>query len=83
MAKPRTKVQCLNFFFCKLASKDIFTPANSLKHMMSSFGHSQKCLLKKNNVRLGMLKKLASKNDVPSQKRMEKDVFTPNQLNFR
>ena len=30
-----------------------------------------------------MLKKLASGNDVASQKHMEKDVFTSNQLKFR
>ena len=30
-----------------------------------------------------MVKKLASEHDVPSQKHMEKDVFTPNQLKFR
>ena len=30
-----------------------------------------------------MLKKLASENDVDSQKHKEKDVSTPNQLKFR
>ena len=30
-----------------------------------------------------MLKKLAFGNDFVSQKHMEKDVFTPNQLKFR
>ena len=30
-----------------------------------------------------MLKKVASENDVPSQKHIEKDVLIPNQLNFR
>ena len=30
-----------------------------------------------------MLKKLASGNDVASQKHMEKDVFTHNQLKFQ
>ena len=30
-----------------------------------------------------MLKEVASENDVPSQKHMENDVFTRNQLKFR
>ena len=30
-----------------------------------------------------MLKKIASENDVFSEKHMEKEIFTPNQLKFR
>ena len=41
------KYSVWNIFLRKLASKDLFTPANSVKHMMSNFGHSQKWLLKK------------------------------------
>ena len=41
------KYSVWNTFFRKLASKDIFPPANSIKHMMSNFVHSQKWLLKK------------------------------------
>ena len=37
----------------------------------------------KQNARQAMLKKLASGNDVASQKHMEKDVSTPNQLKFQ
>ena len=79
---PRTKVQCLKKIFRMLASKDIFTPAKSIKHMRSNFGHSQKRLEKIKGLSSNAAK-IASEKDVPSQKHIEKDVFTPNQIKFR
>ena len=79
---PRTKVQCFKYFFCILASKDIFTPANSIKHMTSNFAHFQKRLEKKIKRSSCNAEKIASEKNVPSQKPKE-DVFTPDRLEFQ
>ena len=55
-------------FLPKLASKDGFTHPNSVKHMMSKFGHSQKSVLKTMKHSSSNAGKLVTEKDVLWQK---------------